>query len=98
MPRRPGLRLLVDQLHAASASDEPVDLVDRPLLGHGDEQRVVEPRVVAAERIAGVDALARAPRERLARVPSGAHRKLLERCLLRKRELEPRRLRARSFA
>ena len=53
------LRLLVDQLHDERLH-EPVDLLDRALLGDGDEQRVVEARIVAPERIAGVDALARA--------------------------------------
>ena len=94
MPAAARLRLLVDQLHGASASDEPVDLLDRALLGDGDEQRVVEPGVVAAERVAGVDALRARGRERLARGPSGAHGELLERCLLGKRELEPGRRRA----
>ena len=58
--RRPGLRLLVDQLHAATSAEhlgEAVDLLRRPLLGHRDEERVVEPGVVAPERVAGVDAL-----------------------------------------
>ena len=60
--------------------DEPVDLGGRALLGDGDEQRVVEARVVAAERVTGMDAVrARGP-DRVAGVPSGAYCKLLECC------------------
>ena len=84
------LRLLVDQLHDERL-DEPVDLLDRPLLGHRDEQRVVEARVVAAERVAR----RRRPCARAAASASRAGRPVrtansLNVWLLRKHQLEPR--------
>mgnify|MGYP003694213937 CR=1 FL=1 len=53
--RRPG-GTFVEELHAASTSREAVDLCGRPLLGHRDEQRVIQARVVTTERVARMDA------------------------------------------
>ena len=47
--------------------DEAVDVRDGAALGDGDEQRVVEARVVAAERVAGVDAALARRADRLGR-------------------------------
>ena len=90
-----GLRLLVDQLHARHLGEhvgEPVDLGRRPLLGDGDEQHVVHALVVAAERVARMDAPLARRRDHLAGVPSDADGKLLERCPICKHRLEPRAL------
>src|SRR5262245_21630770 len=76
---------------AASRSErrgEKVDLVGRASLGDGDENRVVEARVVPAERVAGIDAARARCADRVGGVPSGADGKLLERCPLREHELE----------
>src|SRR3954468_22191596 len=59
---------------------EAVDLRGRPLLGDRDEQDVVHPLVVAPERVAGMDAALARRLDDVARVPSDAHCKLLERC------------------
>ena len=86
------LRLLVDELHRRHLREhlgEPVDLRRRALLGHGDEQHVVHPLVVAAERVARMDAALARRRDDLARVPSDAHGKLLERWLIGEHRLEP---------
>src|SRR5581483_6171651 len=68
---------------------QPVDLVGRAALGDSDQHRVVEPRVVAAEGIAGMDAVGSRVTDRLAGGPSDADGKLLECCPRRKHELEP---------
>ena len=62
----------------------------RPPFSDCDEQGVVEPRVVAAERVAGVDALLARGGDHLARRSSDADGKLLECCLIGKRQFEAR--------
>src|SRR4029079_5144108 len=66
----------------------------RPLLRHRDEQRVVHALVVAPERMARVDSLRPGGADRLAGVPPGPDRKLLERCLIGKQQFESRRRQA----
>src|SRR5512132_526692 len=68
--------------------EETVDLCGRPLLGHRDEQRVVQARVVTAERVAGMDARRARIADRVLPGSSDAYGKLLERCLFWKHELQ----------
>ncbi len=79
-------------MHLREHLGEPVDLLGRPLLGDRDEQDVVHPLVVAPERVARMDAPLARRRDDLARVPSDADRKLLERCLVCEHQLESRAL------
>src|SRR5690242_16662376 len=68
---------------------QPVDVLHPALLGHRDEQRVLEPRVVATECVPGMDtALARRAHD-VVGVPSDAYCKLLERWPIWKHKLEP---------
>ena len=60
---------------------------DRALLGDGDEQDVVQPRVVAPDRVAGVHAPLAGGLDDLAAAPPDAHAELLEGRLAREREL-----------
>ena len=69
--------------------DEPVDVSGCSPLRDGDEQRVVEPCVVATERVARMHATPAGLRDRLLGAPSGANGKLLECCPIGKHELEP---------
>ena len=58
---------------------ETVDVVDRLLLGHGDEQHVVHALVVATERVAGVDPVLARAADDLASRQRSPERDLLER-------------------
>ena len=89
-PRRPGLRLLVDQLHAPSASASRSISSTVRFSVTATSSASSRPGVVAAERIAGVDPVRPRRRERLAGVAARAHRELLERVPLGERQLEPR--------
>ena len=87
------LRLLVDQLHRAHLGEhvgEAVDLLGSAPLRDRHEQDVVHSLVVAAERVSGMDTPLPRGRDDLARVPSDADGKLLERCLACEHRLESR--------
>src|ERR1041385_4955708 len=85
-----GAPVATSRRSASSLQDlgEPVDLLLRAALGEGDEQDVVHPWVVAAERVAGMDSLAERILHDLACVPSDTYGKLLECCPIRKRQFE----------
>ncbi len=92
----PRLRLLVDELHRATSASTSASRSISPGVRRSvtrDEQDVVHALVVAAERVAGVDTLLARVRDDLARVPSDADGKLLERCPIGKHRLESRPLR-----
>ena len=55
-------------------------------LGDGDEQAVVEARVLASQRVARMHALLARRRDDVTSIPSDANGKLLERCLFRKQQ------------
>src|SRR4029453_10576805 len=67
-----------------------VDVLRRAPLRDGNEQRVVETFVAAPQRVPGMDAPLACGADRVLRVPSDAHDKLLECCLFGKRELDTR--------
>src|SRR2546430_13963977 len=66
--------------HLRQHLGEPVDLLQRSLLGDGDEQHVVHAFVVATERVPRVDAALPCRRDDVTCIPSDAYCKLLESC------------------
>ena len=64
---------------------ETVDVLDRLLLGHGDEQHVVHALVVATERVAGVDPVLARAADDLASRQRSPERDLLERPCVERR-------------